>query len=72
MCTGGGGKLQFIEGETALAMFEWATETNTPILNVHDSFACRKKDEERVSEAMYAKREKVVSGVFTELLLRTT
>ena len=53
-------------------MFEWATETNTPILNVHDSFACRKKDEERVSEAMYAKREKVVSGVFTELLLRTT
>jgi len=53
-------------------MFEWATETNIPILNVHDSFACKQEDEEKVTSAMYAKREKVVSGVFTEMLLQAT
>ena len=71
LCTGWGGRLQFIEGETAIAMFEWATETNTPILNVHDSFACKEKDEERVSEAMYSKREKVLESC-TERLLEIT
>jgi len=68
LCTGWGGRLQFIEGETALAMFEWATETNIPILNVHDSFACKKEDEERVSEAMYAMRERVLSEWGSEIL----
>ncbi len=68
LCTGWGGKLQFIEGETALAMFEWATETNTPILNVHDSFACKKEDEERVSIAMYSLRESVLSEWGSEIL----
>ena len=52
-------------------MFEWATEANTPILNVHDSFACKEKDEERVSEAMYSKREKILESC-TERLLETT
>ena len=68
LCTGWGGKLQFIEGQTALAMFEWATETNTPILNVHDSFACKKEDEERVSIAMYSLRERVLSEWGSEIL----
>ncbi len=70
LCTGWGGRLQFIEGETALAMFEWATEANTPILNVHDSFACKKEDEQRVTEAMYAKREEVLSTC-AERLIKT-
>ncbi|MDA9007101.1 hypothetical protein N9J36_05750 [Litoricola sp.] len=68
LCTGWGGRLQFIEGETALAMFVWATETNIPMLNVHDSFACKKEDEERVSEAMYAMRERVLSEWGSEIL----
>ena len=68
LCTGWGGRLQFIEGETALAMFEWATETNTPILNVHDSFACKQEDEERVSKAMYSLRESVLSERGSEIL----
>ena len=42
-------------------MLEWATEINIPILNVHDSFACKKEDEERVTVAMYAMRERVLS-----------
>jgi hypothetical protein len=68
LCTGWGGRLQFIEGETALAMFEWATETNTPILNVHDSFACKQEDEERVTKAMYSLRERVLSKWGSEIL----
>ena len=68
LCTGWGGRLQFIEGETALAMFEWAIETNTPILNVHDSFACKQEDEERVTKAMYSLRERVLSKWGSEIL----
>ena len=68
LCTGWGGRLQFIEGETAIAMFEWATETNTPILNVHDSFACKKEDEERVSVTMHSLRERVLSEWGSEIL----
>lgn len=68
LCTGWGGRLQFIEGETALAMFEWATETNIPILNVNDSFACKKEDEERVSVTMHSLRERVLSEWGSEIL----
>lgn len=71
LCTGWGGRLQFIEGETAIAMFKWATDNTIPILNVHDSFACKEEDEERVSEAMYSMREKVVESC-TERLLQTS
>lgn len=62
LCTGWGGKLQFIEGETAIAMFEWAAETKTPIINVHDAFACKEKDETEVLNAMHAKRERVLDA----------
>ncbi len=68
LCTGWGGRLQFIEGETAIAMFEWATEANTPILNVHDSFACKEKDKERVAGAMYSLRERVLSEWGSKIL----
>lgn len=61
LCTGWGGKLQFIEGETAIEMFEWAIANSTPILNVHDAFACKKQDEERVLKAMHSKRDKVLT-----------
>ena len=49
-------------------MFEWATETNIPILNVNDSFACKKEDEERVSETMHSLRERVLSEWGSEIL----
>jgi hypothetical protein len=71
LCTGWGGKLQFIEGETAVAMFEWATETQTPILNVHDAFACKEKDEMKVATAMYAMRERVLDSCAERLVKNT-
>ena len=71
LCTGWGGKLQFIEGETAIAMFEWATETQTPILNVHDAFACKEKDETKVATAMYAMRERVLESCAERLVKNT-
>ena len=49
-------------------MFEWATETNTPIINVHDSFACKEKDEERVAGAMYSLRQRVLSEWGSKIL----
>jgi hypothetical protein len=71
LCTGWGGKLQFIEGETAIAMFEWATETQTPILNVHDAFACKEKDEMKVATAMHAMRERVLDSCAERLVKDT-
>ena len=61
--TGWGGKLQYLEGETAILMFEWAVDTQTPIVNVHDAFACKKQDEQTVKQNMHEMRDKVLSSV---------
>lgn len=61
LCTGMGSKLQFFEGEIAMHMFEWCIETQTPIINVHDAYACEECNEERVERTMYAMREKVIN-----------
>jgi hypothetical protein len=63
LATGWGGKLQFLEGETAIRMFEWAVDKEIPIINVHDSFACKKQDEQQVLEMMHKKREESLSVV---------
>jgi hypothetical protein len=44
--------MQLLEGEIGLKMFCWAIETNTPILSVHDSYACKHYHEENVWSAM--------------------
>jgi hypothetical protein len=33
-------------------MFRWAIDTNTPLISVHDSYACIKYHEKHVWEAM--------------------
>ena len=63
LATGWGGKLQFLEGETAIRMFEWAVDKQIPIINVHDAYACKKQDEIKVKETMYEKREESLSEI---------
>ena len=63
LATGWGGKLQFLEGETAIRMFEWAVDKEIPIINVHDAFACKQQDEQKVLEMMHKKREESLSIV---------
>jgi hypothetical protein len=41
-----------LEGEIGLKMFRWAIDTNTPIISVHDSYACIWYHESHVWDAM--------------------
>jgi len=47
-----GARMQLLEGEIGLKMFRWAIDTNTPIISVHDSYACKWHDKEKVWDAM--------------------
>lgn len=39
-----GPRLQYLEGEIALTMMKWATDSETPLIPVHDAFAVRAHD----------------------------
>tara|TARA_B110000483_G_scaffold77522_2_gene96561 strand:+ start:41598 stop:42848 length:1251 start_codon:yes stop_codon:yes gene_type:complete len=58
--SGVGNTLQYLEGEIALKMFDWAVENEIPILNVHDAYACNLEHKEIVSEVMHRYRDEVV------------
>ena len=47
-----GARMQILEGEIGLKMFRWAIDTNTPIISVHDSYACKWYHKEQVWKAM--------------------
>ena len=47
-----GARMQRLEGEIGLRMFQWALKEEVPMLSVHDAFAVKKKDEERTKERM--------------------
>ncbi len=47
-----GAKMQMLEGEIGLKMFRWAMDTNTPLISVHDSYACKCYHKEKVWSAM--------------------
>lgn len=47
-----GARMQMLEGEIGLKMCRWAIDTNTPIISVHDSYACKWDDKEKVWDAM--------------------
>jgi hypothetical protein len=47
-----GARMQMLEGEIGLKMFRWAIDTNTPVISVHDSFACKWYHKEKVWNAM--------------------
>jgi hypothetical protein len=47
-----GARMQLLEGEIGLRMFRWAIETNTPVISVHDSYACKLYHQEAVWDVM--------------------
>ena len=47
-----GARMQLLEGEIGLKMFRWAIETNTPLISVHDSYACKQHHQDVVWKAM--------------------
>jgi hypothetical protein len=47
-----GARMQKLEGEIGLRMYQWALNEEVPMLSVHDAFAVKAKDEERTMERM--------------------
>ncbi len=54
--------MQLLEGEIGLKMFRWAIDTNTPVISVHDSFACKHYHQEQVWNAMQTFWDEVVNN----------
>lgn len=57
-----GAKMQLLEGEIGLKMFRWAIDTNTPLLSVHDSYACIWYHKEQVWSAMQEFWNEITNG----------
>jgi hypothetical protein len=56
-----GARMQKLEGEIGLRMFQWALNEEVPMLSVHDAFAVKEKDEGRTMERMNEEWIKVVN-----------
>lgn len=56
-----GARMQKLEGEIGLRMFQWAINEEVPMLSVHDAYAVKEKDERITKERMDREWIKVVS-----------
>ena len=55
-----GTRLQYIEGEVALRMFEWGVREGIPLINIHDAFAVNLEHRTKAHEAMHQFRDDVI------------
>ena len=55
-----GTKLQYVEGEIALKMFQWAIDNQIPLLNVHDAYAVNPSNGAVTHNAMHEFRDEVI------------
>lgn len=58
-----GARMQKLEGEIGLGMFQWALNEKIPMLSVHDAYAVKEEDEGRTKERMDKEWIKVIRGV---------
>ena len=56
-----GARMQKLEGEIGLGMFQWALNEKIPMLSVHDAYAVKEEDERRTLERMNEEWLKVVN-----------
>lgn len=57
-----GARMQKLEGEIGLGMFQWAINEEVPMLSVHDAYAVKEKDEGRTKERMDKEWIKVINN----------
>lgn len=63
-----GTRMQYLEGEIALKMFQWALDNQIPVLNIHDAYACTSNNGAVVHDAMHNYRDQVIDK-WKELIL---
>lgn len=56
-----GARMQKLEGEIGLRMFQWALSEEVPMLSVHDVYAVKEKDEVRTKEIMRKEWKEVIN-----------
>ena len=57
---GVGSKLQYVEDEIALKMFQWVIDEQIPLINVHDAFAVSSLKGAIISNAMHEFRDEAI------------
>lgn len=67
-----GTRLQWLEGEIALKMLQWATEEQIPLLAVHDAFAVRGIDGSNTNTRMLEVWKEVVEKAKNDSFLEAT
>lgn len=67
-----GARMQLLEGEIGLKMFRWAIDTNTPIISVHDSYACKWYHEKQVWDAMQEFWNEILNEKSQEIKTKNT
>ncbi len=67
-----GTRMQYLEGEIALEMLQWAVEEDVPLVAVHDAYACKSSDEDRVYKQMLNVWLKVLNSAKTANYLSAT
>jgi len=67
-----GTRMQWLEGEIALKMLQWATEEQIPLLAVHDAFAVRDIDGSNTNTRMLEVWKEVVGKAKNDSFLEAT
>jgi hypothetical protein len=67
-----GTRMQWLEGEIALKMLQWATEEQIPLLAVHDAFAVRDIDGSNTNTRMLEVWKEVVEKENNDRFLEAT
>lgn len=67
-----GTRMQYLEGEIALEMLEWAVEEDVPLVAVHDAYACKCADADKVYKQMLDVWSKVLDSAKTANYLSAT
>jgi len=67
-----GTRMQWLEGEIALKMLQWATEEQIPLLAVHDAFAVRDIDGSNTNIKMLEVWKEVVEKAKNDSFLEAT
>ena len=67
-----GTRMQWLEGEIALKMLQWATEEQIPLLAVHDAFAVRDIDGSNTNTRMLEVWKEVVEKAKNDSFLEAT
>lgn len=67
-----GVRLQYLEGEIALKMFQWGIDEDVPLVAVHDAFACKRSDKEKTYNRMLEVWTEVLSSAKAQNYIQGT